>query len=178
MVTAANGRQRYGSVPRIFLCIGPLRLTRRCRQYQRIRNCRCTRGTGVGTENTIKQQVRAEITGGSNVTATGGRASVTATDSSTEINADAGAVAVGFSTFIGQRSCSLRSVGIAVALNTVESTVTAAVDNSKLTAGSITVLATSKKAADSTAAFRYDALAFGRGRKWFARSGPMEPQEH
>ncbi len=117
-------------------------------------------GAGVGTENSIKQTILAAIRNNSVVTATNGNATLQAIDSS-QINADAGAVALAFALSTATGTAASGSVGIAVALNTLENNVGANVTNSKLTARSVSIEAASKKAQGSTAAYRVDALAFG-----------------
>ncbi len=117
-------------------------------------------GAGAGTENTIQQTIEAAITNGSVVTANNGNATLTATDSS-EITADAGAVAVALAFSTVKGSAISGSIGIGTALNTLTNQVSADIDNSRVTARSVSVTAESKKAADSDAAYRIDALALG-----------------
>src|SRR5215213_2365969 len=84
---------------------------------------------------------------------------VHATDQS-EIRADAGAVAVAVAVSLSGGDAASGSVGIAVALNTIESDVLAYVDHSKLTAAGVDIAARSQKNPSSSSDYRIDALAF------------------
>ena len=115
-------------------------------------------GAGVGTENVITQTITASVIGDSVVTATTGKATLHATDSS-EIHADAGGVAVAIAVSANNGTAASGSVGLAIALNTIKSDVLAYVDDSTLTGKSVELAARSERAPSSSSDYRIDALA-------------------
>ncbi|MDB5856869.1 MAG: Hemolysin-type calcium-binding region, partial [Ramlibacter sp.] len=112
-------------------------------------------GAGAGTTNDIRLSVEAIIKGASTVTttATGADVTLTATDDST-ITADAGGVALSVAIAKGGGSSGAASIGAAVATNTIDNDITAAIDGSGVTAAD-SVSLTASTLAD------IDALAFG-----------------
>ncbi|MCY2998440.1 MAG: LEPR-XLL domain-containing protein, partial [Planctomycetota bacterium] len=117
-------------------------------------------GAGVGVDNSIVQTISAAITGGSRITALEGDVVVKAIDSSA-VTADAGAVAVALASGQGTGSGVSGSVGVAIALNSIQTDVLAKLQESKVEAESIDVLARSIKDPASSSDYRIDALAFG-----------------
>ncbi len=117
-------------------------------------------GVGVGTSNNIQQTVDSHISTNSIVTATGGSAVLTARDSS-EIHADAGGVAIAIAAATGGGNGVSGSIGVAIAENTLQNTITAYVDHAKVTAKAVAITAESKKDPGSSSEYRIDALAFG-----------------
>ena len=91
-------------------------------------------GAGAGTGNDLVSEVSAVVTNGSEVEATAGRLSVTATDASSIL---ANAIAGSFALSTGSGTSVAVALGATVANNTITNTVQATVAGaSKLTAGS------------------------------------------
>src|SRR5262249_3904128 len=115
----------------------------------------------AGTYNTVQETIEASIQDGSTVTANGGDVELTATDSS-EIQADAGGVAISIAYAKQTGVAVAASIGAANANNTIKNSVSAFIDNATVTASrGVTLTAQSQKDPNSTAAYRINALAFG-----------------
>ena len=90
-------------------------------------------GAGSGSVNLIHNSVAATVSGDSSVTTTSGDVTLTATDT-TEIEANAGGFALALSKSTSGQAASL-AVGGSFAVNKIDSTVNADIDDSDLTSG-------------------------------------------
>jgi hypothetical protein len=118
-------------------------------------------GVGVGVGNVLRQTVESKITNSSSITTTGfGNVSLSAIDSA-RVKGDAGGRRHRDCGEPGWWGGDFRFHRVAVATNTVNNTVTAAIDSSTVTAaGALSLTARSQKEA-GTDGYRIDALALG-----------------